>query len=96
MWFPWDNTMHLRNSLSSGPSDYAFSYGTSSNGVEGVPLVGDWNGDGKDGIGMWFPWDNTMHLRNSLSSGPSDYAFSYGTSSNGVEGVPLVGDWDGH
>jgi hypothetical protein len=60
-----------------------------------VPLIGDWNGDGRDSVGMWFPWDNTMHLRNSLSAGPSDYIFSYGTSSNGVEGVPLVGDWDG-
>ena len=50
---------------------------------------------GKDSIGMYFPWDHTMHLRNELSSGPSDYAFSYGASSNGVEGVPLVGDWNG-
>jgi hypothetical protein len=44
---------------------------------------------------MYFPWDHTMHLRNSLSSGPSDYAFSYGTSSGGVEGTPLTGNWDG-
>jgi hypothetical protein len=50
---------------------------------------------GGDSVGMYFPWDHTMHLRNSLSSGPSDYAFSYGTSSGGVEGTPLTGNWDG-
>jgi hypothetical protein len=51
--------------------------------------VGDWNGDGKDTIGVfrsgrWF-------LRNTNTTGVADQTFSYGLPDD----VPVVGDWNG-
>jgi surface antigen len=84
---PSDYSFHLRNSLSSGPSDYAFVRGAPGD----IPLVGNWDGQGGDGTGVYDPSDYSFHLRNSLSSGPSDYAFVRG----GPGDIPLVGNWDG-
>lgn len=54
-----------------------------------LPIVGDWNGDGIDTVGVvrqgqWF-------LRNSNSSGFADLQFFYGTPTD----LPITGDWDG-
>jgi hypothetical protein len=91
MYWPSDGTWHLRNSLSHGPSDYAFKRGKKGRHDEVIPVVGDWDGDGRDSTGMFWPWDGTWHLRNSLSHGPSDYIFKRGRKDK----IPLVGDWDG-
>ena len=51
---------------------------------------------GLDSIGQYFPWDNSMHLRNALNSGPSDYIFrSGGLGPNGEHSIAIVGDWNG-
>jgi surface antigen len=84
---PSDYSFHLRNSLSSGASDYAFVRGAPGD----IPLVGNWDGQGGDGTGYYDPSDYSFHLRNSLSSGASDYAFVRG----GPGDIPLVGNWDG-
>jgi hypothetical protein len=41
-------TWLLRNSASGGPADIAFEYGVPGD----VPVVGDWNGDGRDSPGV--------------------------------------------
>jgi len=86
-----DGTWHLRNELSTGPSDYIFKRGRSDR----IPVVGDWNGDGQDSTGLFFPSDGTWHLRNELSAGPSDYIFKRAKKGREDEVVPVVGDWDG-
>ena len=53
-----------------------------------IPVCGDWNGDGRDGIGVvrgatWF-------LRNAISGGPANVQFNYGRAGD----VPLAGDWN--
>jgi hypothetical protein len=53
------------------------------------PICGDWDGDGRDGIGVvrgatWF-------LRNAISAGPANVQFNYGR----VGDWPLAGDWNG-
>ena len=53
--------------------------------------MGDWNGDGKDTIGVWDRSTATFYLRNSNTPGPPDVVVRYGASSY----VPLVGDWNG-
>jgi len=62
--------------------------------VTDIPLVGDWNGDGTDGIGIFRPHPTTgvgfFILRDGLS-GPVDHVFGYGQGTDS----PLVGDWDG-
>lgn len=59
-------------------------------GQEGdTPLIGDWDGDGIDTIGV--RRGTTFFLRNANTAGPADARFTYGEASD----QPLVGDWDG-
>jgi beta-glucanase (GH16 family) len=75
----------LRNSLGDGGADLAYSYGTSSD----VVLVGDWDGDGVDTLGL--RRGKTYYLRNSHSGGNADVTYAYGAAGDAV----LVGDWNG-
>ena len=76
---------YLRNSTSAGPPDAAFSYG-----ITGYQFVsGDWNGDGRDGMGVFS--NGNWYLRNSTTSGAPDISFAYGAPGY----VPVVGDWNG-
>ena len=57
--------------------------------LDGVPVVGDWDGDGLT-TGGWF-LDGTWYLVNELTTGAEVWTFKYGR----VGDVPIVGDWDG-
>ena len=37
-----------------------------------MPVVGDWNGDGRDTLGLWDDHSATFYLRNSNTPGPPD------------------------
>ena len=50
---PLTSTFYLRNSNSPGLADLTFIYGPA--GAGSMPLVGDWNGDGVDTIGLYDP-----------------------------------------
>ena len=54
-----------------------------------IPVMGDWDGDGADTIGVYR--SGTWYLRNSNSGGAPDMAFTWGAPGD----VPVVGDWDG-
>jgi hypothetical protein len=57
-----------------------------------VTLSGDWDGDGRDSLGLYDPRDRRFYLRNALTAGPTDVA----TIPIGPFGaVPFVGDWNG-
>jgi surface antigen len=56
-----------------------------------IPLVGDWDGDGRDGIGYYDPRNGTFHLRDSPSAGRASYTFKFGP--RGM--IPLAGNWSG-
>lgn len=76
--------------LRLAPADRADGDRTVSFGQPGdIPLVGDWDGDGVDGIGVWR--GGRFMLRQSATPGPADLVFDYGKPTD----VPLVGDWDG-
>jgi hypothetical protein len=89
---PSTATWHLRNENSAGTSTTnPFSYG----GVNWKPVIGDWNKDGLDTVGVVEPSANgfaTWYLRNSNSAGAPDITpFQYGLAS----WIPVIGDWDG-
>jgi hypothetical protein len=57
-----------------------------------VPVVGDWNGTGHTGIGVFDPSTGTWYLRNEDSAGPADAGvFRYGAPG----WLPVAGDWGG-
>src|SRR5205085_1249430 len=56
-----------------------------------IPLVGDWNHDGKDTIGVFDPASAMFYLRNSNSPGAPDAGqFQFG----GSNWRPIAGDWN--
>ncbi len=54
-----------------------------------LPVVGDWDGDGIDTIGVYR--HGQFLLRNSNRSGPADIVINFGEAGD----LPLAGDWDG-
>ena len=58
-----------------------------------VPVAGDWNGDGIDGIGTYNRATATWVLKNTVGTGAPDFpSFGFGVPGSSV---PVVGDWDG-
>jgi hypothetical protein len=74
-----------------GPEDRALRFGRPGNSW--VPLAGDWNGDGRTGVGFWDAGAGVFRLKNALRSGPSDILFAIPAPSS--RAIPLAGDWDG-
>jgi hypothetical protein len=53
------------------------------------PVMGDWNNDGVDTIGIYR--GNTFYLRNENTNGFAELIFSLGIPGD----MPIAGDWDG-
>ena len=56
-----------------------------------MPIVGDWDGDGTDGVGVFRPSNGLIYLRNSLTSGFADFTMVLGSPGD----VGIAGDWNG-
>jgi len=57
-----------------------------------LPVVGDWNGDGRDTPGVYRPSTNTFLLTNSATSTPpTDIVAAFGAPGD----LPVAGDWNG-
>ena len=57
-----------------------------------IPVVGDWDGTGYSGIGVFDPITGTWYLRNEIGAGAPDAGqFQFG----GAGWLPVVGDWTG-
>lgn len=84
---------YLRNSNTPGEPEITVNgYG----GYAEIPVVGDWTGDGRDGIGVYDPPSHpgesgTWFLRNSDTPGEPEITVQYG----GYGMIPVVGDWTG-
>jgi hypothetical protein len=80
----------LRNSNTGGVADITFTYAPA--GMVRIPIVGDWDGDGTDTIGIYNPQTAAFFLRNSITGCIADITFTYGPA--GIGFVALAGDWD--
>jgi hypothetical protein len=79
---------HLRDENTSGPPGITFRYGT----VLGIlPVIGDWDGDGDQTIGLFYPPEDEFAMLNYNGPGGADVNFHWGKS----EDLPIAGDWDG-
>lgn len=74
-------------SVNAGEADRILAFG-SVNGTDRY-LAGDWDGDGKDEIGVYRPSNSTFYLED----GPS--AFQFGSVNDSGNYHPIAGDWDG-
>jgi hypothetical protein len=76
--------------FTSADKVYSFGVGTQPGDI---PVVGDWNGDGRTKIGLFrqgFFWILDTNGNGTFDTG--DQSFAYG----GIPGdVPIVGDWNG-
>jgi photosystem II stability/assembly factor-like uncharacterized protein len=83
---PSNAILYLKNQNTSGFADiFIPGYGLAGDKA----VVGDWNGDGVDTIGVFR--SGTFFLRNSNNSGFGDITVTYGQAGD----LPVVGDWDG-
>jgi hypothetical protein len=76
---------YLRNSNTPGFPDITVAYGAAGD----VPVVGDWNGDNSDTIGIFR--QGAFYLRNANTPGSPNIALFYGSPGD----IPVVGDWNG-
>jgi hypothetical protein len=76
-----------RNGGGLGPADYSFFFGNPGD----APFVGDFNGNGKDSVGLYRPSKGFVYFRYSLTQGNADLSFYYGNPGD----VIMAGDWDG-
>ncbi|MGI9585404.1 MAG: bifunctional metallophosphatase/5'-nucleotidase, partial [Acidimicrobiia bacterium] len=93
LYRPGNQTFYIINELGTnggglGAADFDFVFGDAGD----TPIVGDWDGDGTDTIGVISAATGEIHQRNSNSAGAPDNSFSYGDAGD----APVFGDWDGN
>lgn len=66
-----------------------FRYGAA--GMDWRPYVGDFDGDGRTGIGLYDRSTGSFFLRNTMDGGDADWTIGFGAPG----GLPVVGDWAG-
>ncbi len=92
---PGESRFYLTDNFTSygaSTSKRTFTFGR---GTTDIPVIGDWNGDGKDTVGVYRPKEGgRWYLTNEFSSygsSTSKYTFLYGQTT-GDE--PITGDWN--
>jgi len=60
----------------TAPTPSNFTYGSSAM----IPLVGDWNGDGVEGIGAYEPSTGVFFLKQTATGGDADITVQFGSS----------------
>ncbi|MCR4410891.1 MAG: DUF4394 domain-containing protein, partial [Thermoguttaceae bacterium] len=92
LYAPGAAQFHLADENAAGASQNSFAFPVSVRG--GLPVSGDWNGDGVETAGVFDPFTTTFHLidGNSQSPGPVN-TFSWGVNLSGW--LPVAVDWDG-
>jgi len=74
--------------------DKVFNFAIANPSSSDLPVVGDWNGDGKDEIGIYQPITKKWYLdynSNGVWDAGNDKTYQFG----GQGDLPVVGDWDG-
>ena len=78
-------TFYLRNSNSAGAPNIIKKFGVPGD----YPVVGDWDGNGSDTLGVYR--NGVFYLSNSNTTGHIDLTFAFGRAGD----QPIAGDWNG-
>ncbi len=70
-----------------GPADFDFLFGN----LGDEPIIGDWDGDGVDTVGLFRESTSLVYLRDSNTEGTADLRFIFGDPFD----RHVAGDWDG-
>lgn len=94
IWRPSLNRVYIINKLGQndgglGAADFFYDIGNPGD----RPVVGDFNNNGQDTVGLHRPSTSQIFLRNSLSAGSADVAFAYGGASSDRA---FFADWNGN
>ena len=82
---PSNATFYLRNSNTDGAPDITVQFGAPGD----YPVMGDWDGNGTDTIGVYR--NGVFYLSNSNTTGHVDLTFAFGKAGD----QPIAGDWNG-
>lgn len=92
VFVPADGTFYLKNDAStSGVADITVRFGPKPTPANWVPVVGNWNNDTTDTIGLYDPTRGIFLLRNANTDGPHEVLVRFGPK-NVV--VPVDGNYD--
>jgi len=80
------NTFYLRTQNTTGFANITVPYGSSPSDY---PVVGDWNGDGIDTVGIYDRSNGLFQLRDSNTAGFADYGLVLGIAGD----QPIAGRW---
>lgn len=90
LYRPTSGFTYFTNATPVGPNDVAPTHGTLFFGVPSDRFViGDWNGDNIDTVGVFRPTDTTVYLRNANTTGPAGVSYGFGQTA----WVPVAGIW---
>jgi hypothetical protein len=71
-----------------GSADVSYLFGNPGD----QPFVGDFNGDGRDTVGLHRVATGLVYFRNSHTQGPADHQFIFGNAGDRI----IAGDWNGN
>ena len=81
------NGINGLNVSGSTPPGFAFTFGQGGD----LPIAGDWDGNGVDGVGLFRGGNATFFLSNGFKGVVDFKPFIFGV----VGGKPIAGDWNG-
>lgn len=88
LYRPSTSTFILRDANAASANEVSVIFSGVS--VAARPIIGDWDGDGTDSVGLF---DNgTFYLKNvNTTAAPIAYTIAFGLATD----IPVAGDWDG-
>lgn len=86
LYIPNSGQWQFRNTNDSGGADMSFQFG-----MGGIPIIGDWDGDGIDGIAIY--QNGLFMLREIRSSTVAEWSVNFGPMEANWQAI--AGDWNG-
>jgi hypothetical protein len=93
-YYPATGIFHFQDNPGGANGTAAFEFGPKDPGNV-YPVVGDWDGDGVDTVGVYDSANGIFYLTNGNSNATvntSVIAFAFGAPGTGL--IPVAGDWD--